>query len=271
MAISGLMNASNPPLLSPCLDLTHTNAHQVRAKDPTYSHDKEKHPSRSKYQQYTGTKDVCRGFRIQSPSKSIAQPGTVRNTLRNALSYQNYKLCMVIQKCKWVEETLGKIFQRKKQSSNQKCSEALYPAQERRTRTLVWCVTFTSLFTERFCWKFCTVKLVWEVSLSSFSLPCWKWNSLFDFSWWVTLETSHSRRNVRMEQWESPHSLPSFIQQIWSYSPKCIYLGIYDWSLPAPRGQGYPGHGLALVLTFPCKEPEWAELLQQTFPASPWV
>lgn len=97
----------------------------------------------------------------------------------------------------------------------------------RRTRTLVWCATFTCMFTERFCWKFCKVKLLWEVSLSSFSLWGWKWYSLFDFSWWVTPETSHSRRNVRMEQWESPCSLSSLIQQIGSYSSKWICMGTY--------------------------------------------
>lgn len=92
MAISGLMNESNPPLLSPCLDLTHTNVHQVCGKDPTYSDAKEKHPSTSTHQQYTGTKDVCRGFRIHSSKKKHSPTRHSKEHLRKCTVLSQLKV-----------------------------------------------------------------------------------------------------------------------------------------------------------------------------------
>lgn len=119
---------------------------------------------------------------------------------------------------------------------------------------MLWCLTATSLLTERFCWKPCKVKLLWEVSGCSFSQPGWKCHTLCDdFSCLPFPDGSHNtdqprRRKRRVkEQWKHPPALPSLIQKFQSYPPKCIHKGICDSRQP-PKGKGILGTALSFCL-----------------------
>lgn len=101
-------------------------------------------------------------------------------------------------------------------------------------------MTLTTLFTERFCWKFCKVKLLWEVPVSSFSQPgCKCHTSCGDFACLPSPNGSHHRDQTWQREGKDkggmailPCSLPSLIQQIQRDPPKCSHKAIYHSCQP---------------------------------------
>lgn len=96
-----------------------------------------------------------------------------------------------------------------------------------------------SLLTEKFFWKSCKVKLLWEVSGSSFSQPGWKYHTLCeDFACLPSPGGSHPRDQPGQKEGKgegamgNPPGLPSLIQQIRCDPPKCIHMGICNSCRP---------------------------------------